>query len=306
MPKPAEIRLKELFEIDAIELVSARRKGRIIHATKDVSQSGISIETTLRRILQARLPGGYHVGHGHVVDKTLSSSGQFDVIISDSFANPFLLKTDGDSEYVPIEAVYAVGEVKSCYARKENQFEKFTKHLHELHSLSRAPAEGNFYLMNGKGRGALITGDSSDKRPRKNPLFSFMFFCETGDFKPEHVRDLYKSHDKKYLPSVVCFLDSGSLVYGQFSNFDKETTSRFHYTPEVGDIYDLVEEGSSERLTSRWLYHCYEGEFKMGTNLALLYFLLASHVHYSTLKPLEPMDYAAGVLGKTRFRQRRI
>lgn len=304
MSKPAAIRLKELFEIDAIDLMSARLKGKIIRETKDINQSGISIETTLRRILKTRLPGGYHVGHGHVVDKTLSSCGQFDVIISDSFANPFLLKTEGDSEYVPVEAVYAVGEVKTSYLRKEKQFEKFTKHLQELHSLKRAPAEGNFYLMNGKGRGALFEGVTSDKRPRKNPLFSFMFFCETGDFKPEHVSELYKKHDRKHLPSVVCFLDSGLLVYGQFSNLNEATTSRFHYTPELGDIYDIDEDG--RQLISHWLYHSHEGEFKMGTNLALLYFLLASHVHYSTLKPLEPMDYAVGVLGDTKFQQSKI
>lgn len=299
MQKIAALHLRELFELDAIDLVSARRKGQVIHDTHDISQAGISLESVLRAILQRRLPSGYHVGHGHVVDKTLTSCGQFDAIISDAHANPFLLQTEGGSEYVPVEAVYAVGEIKTKYDRSKKPFDKFSEHLREIQSLERADAEQGFFLVGGKGRGLWMPGFTSDRRPRKNPIFSFMFFAESDDFKPGHVQDLYRSANKKHLPSVVCFLDSGLLLYGQFAD-NEIIANGFHYMPEDGDLYE------NETTVSRWVYHCNTSEHKLGTHLGWLYFLLASHLHHSTLKPLDPMEYAHNILGGTDYNQFRV
>ena len=297
MEKVAQLHLRELFELDAIDILSARKKGQVIGRTNDLNQSGISVENALRQILQSRLPGAYHIGHGHVVDKTLSSCGQFDVIVADTFANPRLLQTEGDSEYLPVEAVYAVGEIKSQYYKKENPFEKFSKHLQDLHQLQRAEAAYNFFLPSGRGRGVLYQGETSDLRPNKNPFFSFMFFAESGDFKLNHLNEIYKTTERIHLPSVVCFLDSGIIAYGQFAA-GVEVTNSFHYTPSNGDIYD-----QANGTTSRWVYHFNNGSFKHGTHLGWLYFLLASHLHYSTLRPFEPMDYAETVLGGADYHQ---
>ncbi|MDQ5937392.1 MAG: hypothetical protein QG574_4751 [Cyanobacteriota bacterium erpe_2018_sw_21hr_WHONDRS-SW48-000092_B_bin.40] len=294
-PSESILKLLELFELDAAEIMAARKRGKIIHRTKEISQSGSPVENTVRRILSSRLPTAYHVGHGHVLDQDLKTCGQFDVVISDKFANPLMLETDEHCEYTPVEAVYAVGEIKSKYDQNAKSFQRFSQHIRELKTLKRSYAEPNYFSTGGKGRGLLLDVRTSEKRPLKNPIFTFMFFAESDDFALKQIESHYKSEDIKNLPNVVCFLDRGVVMYAQFENKNARSSRQIHYDPEFATIYD-----AKIGATSRWILQEVEGEFKNGVHLGWLYYLLATHLHYCTLKPLDPMDYANNILGKNR------
>lgn len=296
-PKAVKLRLRDLFEADADDILTARKRGKVVLATDDIARSGEDLEHVVRQVLQARLPAAYSVGHGHVVDRTLSTCGQFDAIVSDKFANPLLFSTRGKSEYLPIEAVYAVGEIKSRYDKQKKPFELFSKHLKQLHGLLRPPADKNFFLVGGKGRGMWMAGETSELRPCKNPIFSFMLFAESNNFKMTDVEALYKATPLQELPNIVCFLDKGVIMYGQFEHGAQET-NHFHGSPENAHIYD-----ARDCKSSRWVFHANESERRSGAHLGWLYYLLASHLYYSTLHPADPMDYAYSILADSEYTQ---
>ena len=293
------LRLRDLFEADADEIFAARKRGKVVSGT-DISQSGADVEHAVRQVLSNRLPSAYSVGHGHVVDQTLATCGQFDVIVSDKFANPLLFSTKGQSDYVPIEAVYAVGEIKSRYDKQRKPFELFSKHMRQLRDLVRQPAERNFFLTGGKGRGMLMAGETSELRPCKNPLFSFMFFVEADNFKYSDIRELYSSTPLEYLPNIVCFLDQGLIVYNQFDAIGKDTL-HFHGSPEFAHIYD-----AKYSRKSKWVFHKINGDKRHGAHLGWLCYMLASHLFYSTLQPADPMQYAYTILADPTFEQKMI
>lgn len=297
--KDARLVLRELFEHDAQEILAARNKGLLIHRTDDISQSGQPVEHAVRRVLEARLPTGYHIGHGHVVDNTLKSCGQFDVIISDTLASGLLLKTESGSEYVPIEATYAVGELKSTYDKQSKPFEVFSSRLRELRSLNRPKVSKNFFLIGGKGRGVEFPGTSSDKRPYKNPLFSFMLIADSTKFDVQHVRELYANSEKGLLPNVVCLLDQGVIMYGQF-DVQSESTCSFHYLPEFSHLYD------EKHNRSRWVFHRDKSDTSRGVHLGWLYVMLAKHLQYCTLQSPDPIEYGKNILADGTSEQERL
>ncbi|HEY9681881.1 MAG TPA: DUF6602 domain-containing protein [Oculatellaceae cyanobacterium] len=292
------LQLRELFEADADDIFAARKRGKVVRGTNNIAQSGEDVEYAVRQVLTSRLPSAYNVGHGHVVDRTLKTCGQFDVIVSDKFANPLLFSTKGNSDYLPIESVYAVGEIKSLYDKQKKPFEKFSKHLEELHELNRPDVDQNFYLVGGKGRGIILPGETSDRRPRKNPLFSFMFFVESGQFKLSDIKALYESTPIRYLPNVVCFLDLGIIAYGQYTSKNYAKTNHFHATPEFCETYD-----NRGQQFSRRTFHKITGDKKNGAHLGWLYHMLAHHLYYSTLQPVEPMLYANSILADPNIEQ---
>ena len=120
--KLAQLELLKVFQLDALELLSAHNRGKVIHTSKNISAAGDEVEITFREILKRKLPNRYYVGRGHIVDNALNSSSDFDVIIADNANSPILFRTQKGNEYFPFESVYAIGEVKSSYYRTCLQF----------------------------------------------------------------------------------------------------------------------------------------------------------------------------------------
>src|SRR5437016_14284875 len=110
MDKLPRLEMLRVLASDAKRLTDARERCFTIHHTADIDSAGDEVEITSRRIIEARIPTTYHVGHGHIVDGTLTTSPQIDIVISDCGA-PVLFTTENGSEYFPFESVHAIGEV---------------------------------------------------------------------------------------------------------------------------------------------------------------------------------------------------
>ncbi len=192
--------LERVFRGDADDILAAREKARIMHHGHDIRAAGDEVEIAFRKVLSRKLPSLYYVGHGHIVDEQLHQSSQLDVIIANNTGAPILFQAENGSEYFPYESVYAIGEVKSSYDNSEKYIHTFSDNLKriqdQLHreTSQAAPPHGPYY------------------RPYGNPLFSFMFFADAGDFRIEQVLDLYRTRPAGELPNIVCILNKGLIM----------------------------------------------------------------------------------------------
>jgi hypothetical protein len=193
---------------DAAALTAARDRAAIIHRGRNIAAAGHEIEEEVRAVLRRRLAQRYAVGRGHVVDSRWNQSPDFDVLISDTTYAPVLFEAARGQQYVPFEAVYAVGEVKSGFFGT-GDFEKFADDLRSLNSSLQRERTPNNYL----GHGITIQGAiADDKRPYRNPLFSFMVFVNSDGYDRDQLAGFYASRPVDELPSIVTFLDRGSVA----------------------------------------------------------------------------------------------
>jgi hypothetical protein len=218
MNKPVAFRINEVYRQEVVRLHSARKKSRVIHASGDIDASGDEIEQTFRDLLRRRLPNQYFVGHGHIVDKTLKVSPQFDVIIADNNATPVLFEAENGCQYFPWESVYAVGEIKSTYAKGKHFVSAFAASIKKLKTeLERERTPPN-YLRNGIILGEAFTTDES--RPYTNPLFAFIVFFDSGDVTRIDLCREYCTNNDDNLPAIAAFLDGSVVVKAELLPFD--------------------------------------------------------------------------------------
>lgn len=103
--------LRERHRQAKSDLLSAR--SIISHST----EKGDRTESIWRKILSTYLPARYDVRRALVADSSGNYSEQIDVVVHDRFFTPFIF-THGDYEIVPVEAVYAIFEVKQDLSLK--------------------------------------------------------------------------------------------------------------------------------------------------------------------------------------------
>jgi hypothetical protein len=268
--------IDKAYADDAAKIASARTAGRLHHDVSDIRASGDTVEVATRHFLRRRLPKQYHVGHGHIVDRKLAVSPQLDVILADGNAMPVLFEGENGVQYIPYESVYLIGEVKSSYIRAKNYCHKFVDvQSRLLKDLDRAKTPPN-YLGNGISvAGGLSTGLSV---PYQNPLFSFMFFADQGDFDADDLVELYSTAAPCTLPNIVVFLDGLAIVQSEV-------------IPKVDHLQlgNLIIDSHSLASDNKgvWCLMRLKGNVSLGGSvLALL--ILALHVHLSTCRLLNP------------------
>ena len=220
MSKLNKLDFENVLLRDANEILAAQKKAAIVHRSKNIGAAGAEVELAVRKMLRSKIANRYYVGHGHVVDSTLTTSSQLDVIIADNFGMPTLFRTENGTEYFPYEAVYAIGEVKSSYDKSKKQLHNFVEVLKKLKSeLHREKTPVDYVEGLSSGEGVEITSESSNPNyTYKNPLFSFVFFADGSKFNPEDkdIKQLYCSTPVTYLPNIVCLLNKGVILNGEF------------------------------------------------------------------------------------------
>lgn len=277
--------IEKLYHLEALEIFHSRNKSKIIHRSSDIKASGNEVEETVRQIFQKKLPTGFYITNGHIVDKNLKSSNQFDVIIANNSTSPVLFKTNDKTEYLTYESVYAIGEIKSTYNKYEKQINDFvekTKYLYEnLHRENTTPD----YLVNDVKIQLpdFVSLESSDKRPYKNPLFKFMIFVNSEQFyfsaEANKIGPVFSQNDLKYLPNIICFLDKGVFV---LSKVQGDLPASMELYPE------FINTDSNHKWTFREFGNT---EFIAGSNLAWLMVSIIGHLNLSHLLRPNMMDY---------------
>ncbi len=266
--------IENLYQLDALEIFHSRAKSKIIHKTSDIKSAGNEIEETIRRIVRSKLPTNFYTTNGHIVDKNLKSSNQFDIIIADNSTSPVLFTTNDKTDYITYESVYAVGEIKSSYEKYKNQIGEFIEKCKYVDTeLKRDLTTPDYFIDNIKLQlPDFMSLQSEDQRPYKNPLFKFMIFVNSDNFDLDAQRNkignLFTHNDNKYLPNIICFLDKGIFVYGKVENDNFSSVELFpEFLSKDHNLYkwSLCEMGN-------------EG-FISASNLAFLMFSITHHLN---------------------------
>lgn len=284
------LELERVFLHDAAEIIAAREKAKVIHHTKDIKASGNEVESTVRAVLRKKLARTYYVGHGHIVDSRMAFSTQLDVIISDNENTPVLLKTEDGTEYMPFESVYAVGEVKSTYYKKDRPIHALSDTLRRIKAgVHRERVPPNYM---GHGISAGFGMSSGVKEPYRNPLFSFMVFVDSGDFAGEDVASPYRETPVDLLPNIVCFLNGGVLINQAQATVDGKRVTKINPTPEFNSP-------GKEGVVNQWslLLLGTEGT-RCAYSLVALHFFLAAHLSICKLMAPDMTAYLGAILGQ--------
>lgn len=213
------IQLDKFFEYDLEKIKMAYRLSGTIHSDlKNIRATGDQVELAVKEFYSTKLFPKYHVCDGHIVDKNLKASPQFDIIISENSKNPVLFDLADKSELVYYESVYLIGEVKkSVY--KNDLISAFCANLERLKSEMQRDAIEPSAIESGN---TLIKIDEAlTDLPIRNPLFSFMFFVTSSNLELSKLSKLFNDSKNANLPNMIVFLDQGILLNVNKSEFDQ-------------------------------------------------------------------------------------
>lgn len=283
--------MKKNLEIDrvflaaAADIIAARQKGFILHHTSDTRASGNETEIATRIAIKGKIPNSYYLGHGHIIDAEteLEINPQFDLIIAENSSAPVLFQGADGTEYFAFETVYCVGEIKSTYDKYNKQIEDFNdkiKHLKDTLKRDETPTtqiSPDFNLNFGAG----INITSSDKRPYKNPLFTFMLFADKGDFSFEKAKEIFAATEDKYLPNVICILNHGIIVKSIVTN---GALGSIEFFPE------FIPKGDENKYN--WVFIPFgNDDNRPGINFAFLIFAINQHLKSTLLLKPDLLKY---------------
>ncbi len=286
MSKPfPKLDISKIFSEDIQEIFSARKKSKILHETKDINASGDEIENTIRRVIRRKLPIKYYVSQGHITDESSITSNQLDLIIADNTGSPVLFTSENGTEYFPFESIYAFAEIKSTYYKAQNYIEDFVSNTERIYeqlkrektSVDQITQDVLFKFPNGQS----VSRDGN--KTYYNPLFKFMCFVNSNNFKIQDFNEVSKRYDDKFMPNVICFLDKGVLVKAKIKNIDlnKENYKIDHIEP----FPEFIKE--NEKHLYRWVFLTFDDNDKIASaSLAFLIFMINEHLsNCLVLKP---------------------
>lgn len=261
-----KISIDTFFNFEAESLDIALSQVKLIHNTGDIPASGNQIEIAVRSFFRKKLPEKYYISNGHIIDTSLKSSPQLDLIIADNFKTPILYKTYDDTEYLTYESVYSYAEIKSSWDKKHLtdfittaiRFDKF---------LSRNKISPNYIDTGGKG---IELDVPTTKNPYKNPLFTFMFIGSSANFSFEHITKLYNETNWAYLPNILCLFDKGILV-----NVQKSALENGQF--KINLYPEFVNEKQED---NEWVLVEYD---KKRSTLGTLYYIVLEHLNTCVL-----------------------
>ncbi len=262
-----------IFKSDADDILKARQDAIRVHKS-DIRAAGNEVELSVRDYFKRMLPPKYYVTSGHLIDVNGEVSPQLDLIISDNSNIPSLMTTKDGTEYIPIDSVYAFGEIKSTYYKSENYIQKFSSVLEDIDCRLIHEEIPNTAYKGILGSGTLIRDTMLARGNRiLNKLFSFMLFVDKGDFIFEDTAQYYIERSKNFLPNITIILNSGAIVHGAMT--DKFAFNRYPNEAE-GDEYD-------------WYFSPFLGDDEAssleGNHLGFLYYTLLEHLSNSYLEP---------------------
>jgi hypothetical protein len=262
-----------IFSSDAQDIRKSREDAMRIHGT-DIRAAGNEVEACLRDYFKRMLPSKFYITHGHLIDINGQVSPQLDIIVADNSNLPSLMTTKDGTEYVPIDSVYAIGEIKSTYYKSKRYFEAFSEVLEDIRERLYHEEMQNTAFDGINGHTTLRDMTLEKGNRILNRLFSFMFFVDAGDFEFDNISEFCTNRNNRYLPSITVLLNKGTIVWGLL----EEQRLAFNRYPE--DIKSEQED---------WFFCPYPGDGSAGSlegnHLGFLYYSLLEHLSNSYLEP---------------------
>jgi hypothetical protein len=191
---PGNLDIARLFQAEALSLFEAVERGKLLHGTKNIRDSGGPLEVRLRKLLADRMPRGTQVGHGYLYDVDSNCTPQVDGLLLSEQDNHTMMTTEDGAIYAPFTSALAVLEIKSSVGDMVKQLQQ-TK---EIVLRTRKMAEE--LRQRRTGAGAVLAA----------PL-SVLFYATSKDAKLSSLRDWYAQNGWP-TPTYVVFLDRACIV----------------------------------------------------------------------------------------------
>ncbi|MBN8658765.1 MAG: hypothetical protein J0M35_00260 [Candidatus Obscuribacter phosphatis] len=272
-------------------LLEARESCHDLHGMGDIDASGDEVEKPCRDFLQRWLSRRLAITHGQIVDQSLNVSDQLDVVIADKLAAPPLYTSASETQYIPFESVYAVGELKATYTL--SGVRDFCKKLRKLREdLSRKVVAGDELQIGDTTISGLRFGKPG--RPPSNQLYSFYLALGTetdlmNRISRQSLSELYEE-EWPDVPSCIMVLPQTAIVPMNLKLQGEHVVgsaplllprSADYYAPD--ESYDAYWTAFATNLTSK--------EEIATLNLCLLLSALITHIQSSQLAPPQLFDY---------------
>lgn len=270
-----KLNIPAVFESDADDLIKARKDSKQIHSTGDIRAAGDEVEQPAREYFQRMLPSKYYVTHGHIIDRESNVSPQIDLIIADNQQLPSLLTTKDGTEYVPVESVYAIGEIKSTYYKNAKYIETFSDTIKTLRDeFSNEEIPNTAY---GGVTPETVLRDTILTQGNRilNHLFAFMVCVDCGDFEFAEAAQIFDDRENRHLPNVTVLLNKGIVHRGKLTD-ERFNVNRYPEWPQDED--------------EEWYMCPYHGDESdsgslSGNHLGFLYYAVLQHLTCSLLEP---------------------
>jgi hypothetical protein len=280
--------IAEIFKSDAEIILKSRSDAVRLHPT-DIRAAGNQVEGTVRNYFRRMLPPKYYVTHGHLIDINGEVSSQLDLIIADNANLPSLMTTQDGTEYIPIDSVYAFGEIKSTYYKSKDPLQGLSKQIEDIRTrLFHEEIENSAYQSIRTGKidlNAALDHLVLGKGNRFfNRIFAFALFTDAGDFAFEDVAEFFVRREQQFLPNVTILLNKGVILWGSL------TESGINYIRDPQEMNT----GSED-----WLFGPQSGAgcgSLEGNHLGFLYYMLVEHLNHSYLEPPALNKYLQSML----------
>ncbi|WP_156901633.1 DUF6602 domain-containing protein [Azohydromonas australica] len=259
--------LERLFQVEAMELLGAVDKGAVLHGSYNIRDSGASIESAFRNILDSRLPSIFGVMQGYLFDDEVSCTPQIDCIVTDAEESHEILKSIEGSTYAPFTCALAVFEIKNtCY--------DFSAAFDQVLKINKI-----FLEMKNRGE----QRKSQDEPGIKVPI-SILLFGKTDDCSLLKIQSLYEKQFVKnpnLLPHYTILLDKGIVLAhrfgGAFFTFPRGEL-KFDEYESRGCVHIFTPKKCDDLKSGRvllWLYFAVVFAINRisGKNLKIKYFL---------------------------------
>lgn len=269
------LNIPELFKREAEDFQRERENAIIIHGTSDIKAAGNQIEVHIREFFKRMLPKNLYVTHGHLIDCNGLVSPQLDIIIADTSNLPSLMTTKDGTEYIPIDSVYAFGEIKSTYYKNQKYIESFSKTLSAIkNDMYHEKIINTAY--DGLVDDALLEHIFLAKNNKTlNNIYTFILCVDAGDFSFKDVKSHFKSTALNLLPPLTVLLNKGVIFYAS----TKDGVIKYSRYPDEQNIQDGF----------TWYFSPFvpqdESSSLEGNCLGFLYYSILEHINNSHLNP---------------------
>ena len=212
LPRDASKKLEAAFS-EECKGVEQRLIQALQHEQKfaiDNFDSGLPFEAHVREELRPLLPRRYMITLGHILDRHGKSAGKCDfVVFNDLWFSPVKSSRQPANTLLPIEGVYAVGEIKQTLT--SNTLDEAMEKLIKCHRLDRPRTHAH----------RIVENRESCPCPHgmTSPLFSFIL---AGKISPdqsfqsliERFVDINKKLNRLEVVRVLCVLGEGTVAWG--------------------------------------------------------------------------------------------
>ncbi len=191
---------EELFAASATKLTAALAEARA--ALQHRGLKGSVNEQAVAEWIKPLLPGAVDVCTGEIIDSEGGRSKQVDVLLYDSATTPRFLSR-GNINVLPVEAVYAVVEIKT-YLNK-GEIEAAFENMKAVKALKKRA-----YHPGRATTSKSLYGCHTDYWPLQ--FFLFAYESDSLDTVLEHVKQLNVGQPIDQQIDMVCVMDKGLIV----------------------------------------------------------------------------------------------